>query len=73
MNIVTMISLAAAGLFAGVGLTGGGVASVKATKRYFVYAGLCVAVGVCALAIDHLAVRVSAHEGSGAATPINRG
>ena len=72
MNIVTMISLGAAGLFAGVGLTGGGVASVEAAKRYFVYAGLCVAVAVCAFAFDHLAVQVSAHEGSGAATPISR-
>jgi len=73
MNTVTMISLSAAGLFAGIGLTGGGVASVKAAKRYFVCAGLCVAVAVCALAIDHLAVQVSAHEACGAGTPIGRG
>ena len=64
-----MISLGAAGRFVGLGLTGGGVASVKAAKRKFVAAGLCVAVAVCAFALDQLAVKVSAHEGSGARTP----
>lgn len=73
MNIVTMISLGAAALFAGLGLTGGGVASVKAAKRNFIAAGLCVAVAVCALAIDQLAVQVSGNERNGAVTPTRRG
>lgn len=72
MNIVSMISLGAAGLFVGLGLTGGGVASVKAAKRNFVTAGLCVAVAVCAFAVDQLAVTVSAHEGNGVGTPTGR-